>query len=109
MGSFCTPSPQTKTYTPSPLVTSAYGDISSRAQALSGQPLPGYYDPGLLSPTQRAGIANTNAAFGSALPWLNTAAAYGTAGAAPVSQLSGQDIYRYMNPYLGAVADTTSA
>ena len=59
-----------------------------------------------LSPTQQSGIANTNAAVGTAQPYINTAANYANAGAAAITP---DQIQSYLNPYQNSVINATMA
>jgi hypothetical protein len=59
-----------------------------------------------LSSTQQSGIANTNAAVGTAQPYINQAANYATSGAAPITA---NQISSYLNPFQQNVINSTMA
>lgn len=111
MGSLCTASPTTSTYSPNPTALNEYQNILTRANNVAGtpyQPYGGQMVAGL-DPTQQAGINNVNNASGIAQPYLNTAAGYAGQGAAPVDSVSANDISRYESPYQNDVINATMA
>lgn len=111
MGSFCTPGQTTSTYTPNYQATQQYGDILNRANKVASTPYSPYGGQQVagLTPEMTAGISGINAAAGTAQPYINTAANYAATGAAPVANLSSQDIQQYYNPYQKNVIDATMA
>lgn len=90
---------------------SAFQDILSRAQGVASQPYTPYGGQTVagLSPTQQTGIANVNAAYGTAQPYINTAADYARTGAAPVASVGQSDIERYLSPFNQNVINATMA
>jgi hypothetical protein len=110
LGSFCTASPATSTTTPAvnPFVSQISGDIYSRVNALSQQPYTPYTGQltAMFTPEQQAAMSNINSAYGWAQPYLDTASAYGQAGAAPIT---GAQIQPLMSPYNQSVVDATMA
>lgn len=110
-----------------PEVLARYNAVNAQAQQVAQQPFHPYsMDPNAfvapLTPTQQAGIYNTNVAAGMAQPYfgqagqamqagLGLAAPMAYAGAMPVSpgQIGGQEIGQYMSPFLGSVVGTTMA
>jgi len=112
MGSLCNSSnATTSTYAPTAAAQSTYQDILSRAQQVAStpyQPYTGQLTAGL-TPTQQAGINNTNSGVGMAVPYINTAGQYAATGAAPVNNVSSSDIVKYLSPYQQNVIDSTMA
>jgi len=95
-----------------PEVLARYNAVNTRAEGVAGTPFQPYSnDPNAfvapLSPTQEAGIANTNQAAGMAQPYYDTASKMTMAGSQSVGQLTPDQINKYQNPYTQAVADTT--
>lgn len=96
----------TQGYTPAGL--SSLQDILSRAQQVSQtpyEPYGGQLTAGL-SGTQQQGIQNINNAYGTAQPYINTAAGYAQQGAESINP---QQIQQYSNPYQQQVIDATMA
>jgi hypothetical protein len=95
-----------------PEVLARYNAVNTRAEGVANTPFQPYSnDPNAfvapLSPTQEAGIANTNQAAGMAQPYYDTASKMTMAGSQSVGQLTPDQINKYQNPYTQAVADTT--
>ena len=97
-----------------PDVLARYNSVNSTAQQVAQTPFQQYStDPNAfvapLTPTQQAGIANTNAMAGEAQPFYGAAAGLaGMAGPTNVRQLSGQQIGQYMNPFVQSVVNPTA-
>ncbi len=108
MGSKNQTSSTQQSSTTSPSNLAGLQDIFNRIQQVSQtpyQPYGGQLTAGL-SPTQTAGISNVNAAYGTAQPYLNTAAGYAASGASPISS---SQISNYLNPYTQDVINATQA
>ena len=102
----------TQTVTIPPEVLARYNAVNARAEGLADTPFKPYSnDPNAfvapLTPTQQAGIANTNQAAGMAQPYYGAATGMTIAGSQSVGQLTPEQIDKYRNPYTQAVADTT--
>jgi hypothetical protein len=102
----------TQSVTIPPEVLARYNAVNARAEGLADTPFKPYSnDPNAfvapLTPTQQAGIANTNMAAGMAQPYYGAAAGMTMAGSQSVGQLTPEQINKYQNPYTQAVADTT--
>ena len=96
-----------------PEVLARYNSVNATAEQTAQQPFQQYStDPSAfvapLTPTQYAGIGNTNAAAGMAQPYFQAGTGFALAGAQPVNAQP-LDISRYMNPYLGTVLGSTEA
>ena len=95
-------------------VLQRYNVVNAQAQQVAQTPFQQYStDPNAfvapLTPTQQAGIANTNAMAGEAQPFYGAAAGLaGMAGPTNVGQLSGQQIGQYMNPFVQSVVNPTA-
>lgn len=106
-------SQSTQTVSIPPEVLARYNAANARAESAASRPFQQYStDPSAfvapLTATQRAGIANTNAAAGIAQPYYGAATGAAFAGAQAVDP--GQlDVPQYMNPYLGTVVGNTAA
>jgi hypothetical protein len=102
----------TQTVSIPPEVLARYNAVNTRAEAVANTPFQEYSkDPNAfvapLTPTQQAGIANTNQAAGMAQPYYGAATGMTMAGSQSVGQLTPEQINKYQNPYTQAVADTT--
>lgn len=112
MGSLCGSGTQRTTTnsssTTTPFAQSQIQDIYGVVRDAASTPFTPYGGQftASLSPTQQAGISNINAAYGTAQPYLNTAAQYATQGA---SAIDPNQIERYFNPYTASVIDATRA
>lgn len=96
-----------------PEVLARYNSVNATAETAAQQPFQQYStDPSAfvapITPTQTAGIQNTNAAAGMAQPYFNTATGFALAGAGPVNAQP-LDVGTYMNPYLNTVLGSTAA
>ena len=96
-----------------PEVLARYNSVNAQAQQTASIPFQTYSsNPNAfvapLTPTQTAGIQNTNAATGMAQPYFNAATGFALAGTQPINAAP-LDISRYMNPYLGTVLGSTEA
>ena len=97
-----------------PEVMARYRSVNQRAEAVGGTPFQQYStDPSAfvapINPTQVAGIQNIGSVQNAALPFYGAGAQLTMGGAGSVGPVSGQDIGRYMSPYLGSVVGTTLA
>lgn len=97
-----------------PEVMARYRSVNQRAEAVGGTPFQQYStDPSAfvapINPTQAAGIQNIGNVQNAALPFYGAGAQLTMGGAGSVGPVSGQDIGRYMSPYLGSVVGTTLA
>ena len=97
-----------------PEVMARYRSVNQRAEAVGGTPFQQYStDPSAfvapINPTQAAGIQNIGSVQNAALPFYGAGAQLTMGGAGSVGPVSGQDIGRYMSPYLGSVVGTTLA
>lgn len=102
----------TQSVTIPPEVLARYNAVNARAEGLADTPFQPYSnDPNAfvapLTPTQQAGITNTNKAAGMAQPYYGAATGMTMAGSQSVGQLTPEQINKYQNPYTQAVADTT--
>lgn len=102
----------TQTVSIPPEVLARYNAVNARAETVANTPFKQYSeDPNAfvapLTPTQQAGIANTNQAAGMAQPYYDTASNMTMAGSQSIGQLTPEQIQKYQNPYTQAVADTT--
>lgn len=102
----------TQSVTIPPEVLARYNAVNARAEGLADTPFKPYSnDPNAfvapLTPTQQAGITNTNKAAGMAQPYYGAATGMTMAGSQSVGQLTPEQINKYQNPYTQAVADTT--
>lgn len=95
-----------QTYTPAGL--SQLQDIWGKVQGAASQPYTPYGGQLVagLDPTQTAGVANTNAAVGTAQPYFDQAAQYATQGA---STIDPSQIQKYLSPYNQDVINATQA
>lgn len=89
-----------------PEVLARYNAVNAQAQQVAQTPFQTYStDPNAfvagLTPEQQAGMSQTAAYAQSAQPWIQQAGQYTAAGAGAVdpSQITGQTINQYMNPY----------
>lgn len=62
-----------------------------------------------LTPTQTGAIQNVTGTQGMTTPYYQAATGLTAAGAAPVSQLTSEDIQRYMSPFMSQVVDPVTA
>ena len=108
MGGKTNTTTQQSTYAPSAQAQQSLQSILSQAQNVASTPYNPYTGQMVagLSPTQQSGIANTNAAVGTAQPYINTAANYANAGAAAITP---DQIQSYLNPYQNSVINATMA
>lgn len=102
----------TQSVTIPPEVLARYNAVNARAEGVANTPFQKYSDDpnafvAPLTPTQQAGIANTNQAAGMAQPYYGAATGMTMAGSQSVGQLTPDQIQRYQNPFNQAVADTT--
>jgi hypothetical protein len=96
-----------------PEVLARYASVNQTAETAAQQPFQQYStNPNAfvapLTPTQYAGVGNTNAAAGMAQPYFQAGTGFALAGAQPVSAAP-LDISKYMNPYLQTVLGSTEA
>jgi hypothetical protein len=98
----------TNNSTTTPTNLAGLQDIYSRVQQAASTPYTPYAGAltAGLTPTQQSGINNVNAAYGSAQPYIDTAAGYATQGA---SAIDPSQIERYYNPYTQSVIGATQA
>ena len=99
----------TQSVTIPPEVLARYNAVNAKAEQTAQQPFQEYGGEFVapLTPTQQAGIANTNTAANQAQPYYGAATAL-TAGAAQnVGPLTQQQIGYYQNPYTQAVVNPT--
>lgn len=99
-----------------PEVLARYNAVNARAESVAERPYQQYStDPSAfvapLTPTQQAGIANTNYYANTAQPYYQAATGLTMAGAQAVNpgELGAQQINQYMSPYLGNVLQGTAA
>lgn len=92
-----------------PEVLARYSAVNKRAENVAQQPFQQYGGEFVapINQQQQAGFGNINQAATSAQPYYQGAAGMTLAGSQGVGQLGGQDIQRYMSPYLGSVVGTT--
>lgn len=95
-----------------PEVLARYNAVNARAEAVAQQPYQRYSnDPNAfvagLTPTQQAGIQNTNIMAGAAQPFYQAGAAATLGGMQNVGPLTQQQIEYYQNPYTQAVVNPT--
>ena len=92
-----------------PEVLARYNAVNARAESVASQPFQAYGGQFVadLSPTQKAGIAGTNAAANAAQPYYNTAAGLTMGGAQDVGRLTPEQIAQYQNPYIQSVINPT--
>lgn len=95
-----------------PEVLARYNAVNARAEAVAQQPYQKYSnDPNAfvagLTPTQQAGIQNTNLMAGAAQPFYQAGAAATLSGMQNVGPLTQQQIGYYQNPYTQAVVNPT--
>jgi hypothetical protein len=92
-----------------PEVMARYNAVNARAESVASQPFQAYTGQFVadLSPTQKAGIAGTNAAANAAQPYYNTAAGLTLGGAQDVGRLTPEQIAQYQNPYIQSVINPT--
>jgi hypothetical protein len=96
-----------------PEVLARYNSVNATAQNVAQTPFQQYStNPNAfvapLTPTQEAGVANTNTAAGMAQPYFGAATGFALAGAQPVNPAA-LDTSKYMNPYLQTVLGSTEA
>jgi hypothetical protein len=96
-----------------PEVLARYNSVNATAQDVAQTPFQQYStNPNAfvapLTPTQQAGISNTNAAVGMAQPYYDAAGGFALAGAQPVNAAP-LNTSAYMNPYLQTVLGSTEA
>lgn len=107
--------PQTTTSTSGPPanVSAAYDALIGRATNVANQPLQQYQGAQIagFSPMQQRAMETISNAQGTATPYINTAAQYTAAGAAPVTptQFSQGAVEQYLSPYTQNVIDSTQA
>lgn len=94
-----------------PEVLARYNAVNARAETVAQQPYQKYSnDPNAfvagLTPTQQAGIQNTNLMAGAAQPFYNTAAQLAAAGTGNVNP-EALNVQQFYNPYTEAVAKPT--
>jgi hypothetical protein len=103
----------TSTTSPPPQVLSAYQNLINQGTAVSQLPLQQYQGPTIagFNPTQQAAFSEVNQAQGAALPYINAAQQYLSAGADnPFSQVmtwSPSNLSQFENPYTQQVTQTT--
>ena len=96
-----------------PEVLARYNSVNAQAQDVASTPFQQYStNPSAfvqpLTPTQTAGIQNTNYAAGMAQPYFNAATGFSLAGANQVNP-GALNPSAYMNPYLNTVLGSTEA
>ena len=97
-----------------PEVLARYNAVNAQAQQVAQTPFQQYSNnPNAfvapLTPTQQAGIINTNAMAGEAQPFYGAAAGLaGSAAPTNVPLLGGAQIGRYMNPFVQSVVNPTA-
>jgi hypothetical protein len=96
-----------------PEVLARYNSVNQTAQQVAQTPFQQYstnpnafVEP--LTPTQQAGVANTNSAAGMAQPYFQAGTGFALAGSQPVNA-NPLDTSTYMNPYLNTVLGSTEA
>ena len=94
-----------------PEVLARYNSVNARAEDVAKTPFQPYTDQFVagLTPTQTAGIQNTNVASTQAQPYYNAATGLTLSGAQDVGALNQNQIGYYQNPYTQAVAAPTYA
>lgn len=99
---------QTSTSTNTPTAQPQLQDIWNRVQQVASTPYTPYSGQLVagLTPTQQSGIDNTNAAVGTAQPYIDQATQYANSGA---SAIDPSQIARYTNPYTQSVINSTQA
>jgi hypothetical protein len=95
-----------------PEVMARYRSVNERAETVGGTPFQQYGTSASdfvapINPTQQAGIQGIGNVQNAALPFYGAGAQMTMGGAQGVGPVSGQDINRYMSPYLGNVVGTT--
>ena len=95
-----------------PEVMARYNAVNARAEDVAQQPFKQYGTTAEafvapLTPTQQAGISNTNVAAGLAQPFYGAATGLTMAGAQDVGALTPGQIGYYQNPFTQMVADPT--
>ena len=96
-----------------PEVLARYNSVNATAQNVAQTPFQQYStNPNAfvapLTPTQTAGVQNTNAAAGMAQPYFDAATGFALAGSQPINAQP-LDTSAYMNPYLQTVLGSTEA
>jgi Phage tail lysozyme/Chaperone of endosialidase len=96
-----------------PEVLARYNSVNATAEQAAQNPFQQYStNPNAfvapITPTQSAGIQNTNAAAGMAQPYFQTGTGFALAGAGPINAQP-LDTSTYMNPYLQTVLGSTEA
>lgn len=106
---------------PPPQVLQAYQDLINRGTNVANTPLQQYPTggpgaPNLVAgftPAQNEAFSTIEGAQGLAQPYIDTAAQYATAGAAPVypnlPQFSSANVNQYLSPYTQDVVNATTA
>jgi hypothetical protein len=94
-----------------PEVLARYNAVNATAQNVAQTPFQQYSsNPNAfvapVTPTQEAGIANTNTAAGMAQPYFNAASGFALAGSQAVDP-GALNIGQYYNPYVGSVLGST--
>lgn len=103
----------TSTTSPPTQVLSAYQNLINQGTAVSQLPLQQYQGPTIagFNPTQQAAFSEVNQAQGAALPYVNAAQQYLSAGADnPFSQVmtwSPSNLSQFENPYTQQVTQAT--
>lgn len=107
MGGKSTTSTQTVSIPPE--VMARYNAVNARAEDVAKQPFQPYSGQFVapLSPTQQQGIYNTSAYSQAAQPYYGAATGLTLAGAQDVGPLTGGQIGRYMDPFVGSVVQPT--
>lgn len=95
-----------------PEVMARYNAVNARAEDVAKQPFQQYGTTAEsfvapLTPTQQAGIVNTNMAAGMAQPFYGAATGLTMAGAQGIGALTPGQIGYYQNPFTQAVVDPT--
>ena len=92
-----------------PEVMARYNAVNTRAENVAQKPFQQYGGEFVapITQQQQAGFQNINQAANMAQPYYQGAAGMTLAGSQGVGQLGGQDIQRYMSPYLGSVVGST--
>ncbi|HWI26495.1 MAG TPA: hypothetical protein VN668_05955 [Stellaceae bacterium] len=103
----------TQTTSPPPQVLAAYQNLLNLGNTVASQPLQQWQGPTIagFNPTQQAAFSEINQAQGSALPYVNAAQGYLSAGAAPafpsVMQWNPGNLAQFENPYTAQVTQAT--
>jgi hypothetical protein len=107
MGGKSTTSTQTVSIPPE--VMARYNAVNARAEDVAATPFKQYGGQFVapLSPTQQAGVQNTNTAAGVAQPYYGAATGLTLSGAQDVGALTPGQIAYYQNPYTQSVVDPT--